>query len=101
MLVKFEQNHWSKLHEILSFLTKNQVFKNHFWQSADAILEDVSVAETIVQCKNINFQTTIFQCSKNYSSLTRVTRLKVAPNMADPISIKDWDSTFNTYTITK
>ena len=24
------------------------VFKNHIWQSADAILEDVSVAETIV-----------------------------------------------------
>ena len=33
--------------------------------------------------------TTIFQCSENYGSPTRVTRLKVAPNMADPISIKD------------
>ena len=37
-------------------------------------------------------KTTIFQCSKNYVSLTCVTRLKVAPNMADPISIKDSDS---------
>ena len=27
---------------------KNRVFKNHFWQSVDAILEDVSVVETIV-----------------------------------------------------
>ena len=50
MLVKFEQNRrplWSKLHEILSFLTKYQVFNNHFWQRVDAILEDVSVAEII------------------------------------------------------
>ena len=29
----------------------------------------------------------IFQCSKNYGSQTSVTRLNVAPNMADPISI--------------
>ena len=29
----------------------------------------------------------IFQCSKNYGSPTSVTMLKVAPNMADPISI--------------
>ena len=33
-----------------------------------------------------------FESSKNYGSPTRVTRLKVAPNMADPISIKDSDS---------
>ena len=26
-----------------------------------------------------NFQTTVLQCSKNYGSLTRVTRLKVVP----------------------
>ena len=34
-----------------------------------------------------SFQTTSFQCFKNYGSLTRVTRLKVAPNMTDPIRI--------------
>ena len=28
--------------------------------------------------------------STNYGSLARVTRLKVEPNMADPIIIKDW-----------
>ena len=27
---------------------KKRIFINHFWQSVDAILEDVSVAETIV-----------------------------------------------------
>ena len=32
-------------------------------------------------------KTTIFQYFKNYGSLTRVTRLEVASNMADPISI--------------
>ena len=26
---------------------------NHFWQSVDAILEDVSMTDTIVWCKNI------------------------------------------------
>ena len=39
---------WSKLHEILSFLRKTEFFYNHFWQSVDAILEDVSVAEPIM-----------------------------------------------------
>ena len=28
-----------------------------------------------------------FQCCKNYDNLKSVTRLKVAPNMADPISL--------------
>ena len=33
------------------------VFLNHFWQSVDAILEDVSVAETIIECSTINMKT--------------------------------------------
>ena len=40
----------------------------------------------------MNLKTTISQCSKNYGSPTCVTRLKVAPNKADPIRIKDPDS---------
>ena len=36
-----------------------------------------------------DYHLSVTQCSKKYGSLTRVTRLKVAPNMADPISIKD------------
>ena len=73
--------------EIFSFLTK-AIYK-HFRQRVDAILDDVSVhvAEIIVQCLTISLKTTIFQCSKNYVSPTRVTRLKVAPNTADPISL--------------
>ena len=62
---------------------------NNFWQSADAILEYVSVTKTIVWCLNINSKTIIFQCSKSYGSSTRVTRLKVAPNIADPISLNE------------
>ena len=58
---------------------------NHFWQRVDAILEEVSVTETTLWCTS-NSKTIIFQCSKNYVSQTRVIRLKVAPNMPDPIS---------------
>ena len=62
---------------------------NHFWQRVDAILEDVSVTETIVRCQTINLNTIIFQSSENYGSPTSVTRLNVAPNMADPISLNE------------
>ena len=62
---------------------------NRYWQSVDAILEDVSVIETIVWCSNINLKTVIFQCSKKYGSPTRVTRLKVELNMTDPISLNE------------
>ena len=41
---------------------------NHFWQSVDAIFEDVSVNETIVWCWIINLKT---------------------PNMADPNSLNE------------
>ena len=62
---------------------------NYFWQSLDAILEEVTVAKTIIWCSTINKKTSIFQCFKNYISPTHVTRLKVAVSMADPISIME------------
>ena len=62
---------------------------NHFWQSVDAILEDVSVTETIVRCLIFNLKSIIFQYSKKYGNPTRVTRLKVAPNMENPISLNE------------
>ena len=92
MLVNFEQNiNFETTQRCYAFWQKGG-FQNHFWQSVDAILEDVSVVKTIVSCWTIYFQNTIFQCSKQYGSPTRVTRLKVEPNMAGPISIKDSDS---------
>ena len=57
---RFDSNFqiWFETHKILSFLTKkkknnnnnnnNEVFKTHFWQSVDVILQDISVAKTIV-----------------------------------------------------
>ena len=36
-------------------------------------------------------------CPKNDCSPTRVTRLKVVPNMADPISLKDSDCCLKEY----
>ena len=58
---------------------------NYFWQSVDAILEDVPTAKTIVWCYTINQKTFIFQCSKNYGigNPTLVTKFKVAENMAE------------------
>ena len=56
---------------------------HYFWQSVDAILEDVPVTE-----KNC-LMLIIFQCSKNNDSPTGVTRLKVASDMADPISLNE------------
>ena len=41
-------------------------------------------------CLTLNY--CFFQCSKNHGSPTHVTRLKVAPKMADPISFKTQDS---------
>ena len=86
MLVKFEQNQI-----IQNFELFDKKMVNYFWQNVDAILEDVSVTKTIVWCWTINIKTIIFQCSKNYGSptRTRVSRLKVAPNMADPISLNE------------
>ena len=41
-----------------------------FWQSVEASFENVYVTETIVWCLCINPKTIIFQCSKNYGTLT-------------------------------
>ena len=56
MLVKFEQNRMVRnIESTRNFVLlknkqtnkKKKRFLNHFWQSVDAILKDVSVAETI------------------------------------------------------
>ena len=48
MLANLKQTVWSKMFEILSFLTNNWIFKNQFRLSVYAILQDVFVAERIV-----------------------------------------------------
>ena len=70
---------------------------NHFLPSVDALLEDVSGLKHLFDAKLINSKTIIFKCSENYGrpSPTRVTRLNVAPNMADPISLNEKDHSLN------
>ena len=48
ILVKFEQNHMVQTKRNFELFDKNWIFWNQFCQSVDAILEDVSVTETIV-----------------------------------------------------
>ena len=48
MLVKFEQNRMVRTIQKFELFDKKMI--NHFWQIDDAILEDVSVTETIVSC---------------------------------------------------
>ena len=86
MLVKLKKIVWSELYNILSSLIRKwstifdkglaPFYKTFLWlkQLFDA---------------TINLKIIIFQCSKNYGSPTRVTRLKVTPNMADPISLNE------------
>ena len=86
-----------KLHNFEFF---SQNMDKHFWESVDAILEDISVTYAIVRCVSINWKTIIFHCSKNDASPLRVTRLKVAPNTVDPISLNESIKVALTYRVT-
>ena len=48
MLVKLKQNRMVQTTQNFELFDKKLGFSKLFWQSVDAILEDVSVAETIV-----------------------------------------------------
>ena len=94
MFVPYASEIWTKSYGLnyttyRAFWQNGFFFNKHFWQRFDAILEDISVAEIIVQCKTIILKTITFQCAKNYGSQTLVTKLKIAPNMADPISFNE------------
>ena len=62
--VKFSGEIWTKSYcpkytKFCAFWQKKKMV-DIFWQSVDAILEDVSVTETIVWCLNINSKIIIF-----------------------------------------
>ena len=77
------------MYESLISLTKKKLLLLlFFFLSVYAILQDVSVAETIIKWCTVNFQTTICKCFKNYGIPTRVNRIKVALKMSDPTSVK-------------
>ena len=89
MLIKFEQKRKVRTTRNFEILTKAGFQKNIF----DKALTPCSWNKYLMLRYYLN--TTIFQCRNNYGSPTRVTRLKVAPNMADPISLKDSDRCLN------
>ena len=66
-----------------------------FWQKSK-FFKTIFDKALMLFWKAFNFQTTIFKCSQNYNSPTRVTRLKVATNMTAPISTRDSDSRLKT-----
>ena len=98
MLVKFEQTTcWWNLNKIVwSELYKKIKNLDHFDKKCLTIFEKVLMPlwkmflwmKQLLDAKLL-IQTIIFQCSKEYSSPTQVTRLKVEPNMADPISLTE------------
>ena len=71
----------------MSFLAK---IVDQFWETVDAILEDVPVIKTTFWCKNINLKIIIFQWSKIYGNPIRVTRLNFAPVIHDVKIIFCW-----------
>ena len=86
MLEKFEQNHMVQNMQNFGLFGKKwlTIFEKvltPFWK--------MFLWQTIIQCTSINWQTIIFHCFKNYVSPTRVTRLKVAPNISDPLSLNE------------
>ena len=59
MLEKFEQNHMVQAIKNFELFNKKKTKKkktvNHFWQSVDAILQDVSVTEQLFDAKLPSF----------------------------------------------
>ena len=62
---------------------------NNYWQSVDAILEDMSVAETMFDAKLLIQRLPCFSVPKVKVVRHCVIRLKVAPNMADLTGLKE------------
>ena len=65
--------------------TNKQMFKTIFDKALKPFWNTLLWLNKCLLLKTTNSKTTIFPCSKNYSSSTCVTRLKVALNMTDPI----------------
>ena len=95
VLVKIEQNRMVRTIQIFElfdqkWLTIFYKVLTHFWKTFLWLKQ-------LFDAKLLNSKTIIFKCSENYGrpSLTRVTRLNVAPNMADPISLNEKDHSLN------
>ena len=89
MLVKFEQNRMIRTIENIELFDKKwlSIFDKvltPFWKTFLWLKQLLDYKLLLYM-----FKTIIFQCFKNYSSPTRVTRFKVTPNMTDRISVNE------------
>ena len=95
MLAKFEPNRIVRNVQNLSFWGKTSSFKNIFDKALTPFCKKflwlkqlfdgkLLIFRQLSFCVSISLFNTIVRCSKHYGNPTRVTRLKVAPNMADP-----------------
>ena len=93
MVVKFEQNLMVRNIQNFELFDKNPVLKT-LLKKRSRHFRDVSVAETIIAGHfNNSFEDYhLSALGKKYSCPTLVTKLKVAPSMAGPISFKHADS---------
>ena len=94
MLVKFEQNRIVQTtQKSLSFLSTNGFFKSFSDKALAPFGKRFLKLKRMFNAKTINLKTTIFLVFQKITVARQVkTRLKVAPNIPDPISVKDSDS---------
>ena len=96
MLVKFKQNRMVQTTRNFELLRqKTGFFKTIFDKALAPFWKTFLQLKQLFNAKLLISRLLSCQCSKNYISPTRVTRLQVAPNMVDPISIKDSVSSLN------
>ena len=86
MLVKFEQNRMVRT--IQNFVLFDKKWLTIFNKVLTPFWKTFLWLKQLFDAKML-IQRLIFQCSKNYGTPRRVTRLKVAPNMADAISLNE------------
>ena len=89
VLVKIEQNRMVRNIQIFKLFDKKWL--TIFYKVLTPFWKTFLWLKQLFDAKLINSKTIIFKCSENYGrpSPTRVTRLNVAPNMADPISLNE------------
>ena len=84
MLVKFEQNHMVRT--IQNYVLFDKKWLTVFDKVLTPFWKMFLLLKQLFDAKLLNI---IFQCSKNYGSLTCVTIFKVTPNMADMINLNE------------
>ena len=91
VLMKIEQNRMVRTIQIFELF--DQKWLTIFYKVLTPFWKTFLWLKQLFDAKLINSKTIIFKCSENYGrpSPTRVTRLNVAPNMADPISLNEKD----------